>query len=189
MMPNHQLERRGVWSVGQAPSIFMMLWRSRGGACLIFCNMKKYSLLLVFCLHLSSSGAQGMTADLSVSVCEEMVGRIYEGRLPLSLPKDGVLRGWVECIVGFSKPAQIVHHDLVLAQFSPEDRQRMRKRMQVEGPSNPAVQMLCADARFGFLLQFVDMAYRYYQANELIGEVLVSSDMCRLVRMEKRLAE
>lgn len=184
--------RRRAWPFRQAtgnPRDALKCLRSVCCVVLVFCNMKKYGLLLCLCMQPSSSGAQGMTADLSLSVCEEMIGRMYEGQLPLSLLKEGLLRERVECKAGFSKPAQIVHHDLVLAQFSPEDRQRMRKRMQVEGPSNPAVQMLCADDRFGFLLQFVDIAYRYQQANELIGEVRVSSDMCRLVSIKKRLSD
>ncbi len=135
------------------------------------------SSLLVF-LPQSHAKMTFQATPIALAQCNTLVHELYRGRLPYTQLSDVVVREKVECTVGFTKPSQVVHHEHVQARYSAQEQQEMRTSMSLKGRKNPMVKKLCEQSSYAQLLEFVDLAYRFYLDGLAIGEVRVSADMC-----------
>lgn len=115
---------------------------------------------------------------LALEQCSSMISKLYKGRLPYSQLGEAVVRDKVECTTGFTKPAQVVHHEHVQSRYSAQEQRMIKTSMATRGRQNPMVKGLCEQSGYTSLLAFVDLSYRFYLDGVELGEVRVSADMC-----------
>jgi len=136
-----------------------------------------FTYLFGFLLAIATQ-AQAITPALPLPQCSSMIRELYQDRMPHIEVSHAIVRKKVECIAGFSKPSQVVHHEHVQLKYDLEDRQKIQKSMAQQGRQNPMVLKLCEQASYTFLLEFVDLSYRFYLDGDELGEVRVSAAMC-----------